>query len=355
MIDKMIKEDRYPPVVLLFGEEEFLVEEDARRLFEAAASTDSTGMNSEIMDGEGMTLDAVLSIARSFPMMSERRVLWIRHFDKVQAVRRKKGTDLMEAYLDSPMESSFIILTADVPKAAGISGSLKKSASAATRKLNTLKYPFDILFRKGAFGEYPQMRESDMTSWLMDRASRSGLSIPHQAAQLMVVRCAGSLRALSQELEKLLAYLDGRKDATADDIIAIVGNERQYNVFELQRALGRRDLAMAVTITTRMLESDRQELLILTMLSRFFMSLFRLADCRQLTDRAAIAREAGIPAFAVADHLTMLDNLGIGTVERALNEIRNAERQLKSTSLDAQIVLSSMLARMMSMPTGARS
>ena len=352
MIDKMISSGHYPPILLLFGEEELLVEEAAKQLFDAASSTDATGMNCEMVDGDGMSLDAVLSIARSFPMMSERRVLWVKHFDKVQASRPRKGKDLMEAYIDAPTPSTFLLLTADLPKAAGISASMKSSKAAATRKINTLKYPFDVLVSKGAFGEYPRMRESDVVSWLIDRASRNNVTLSSSVAQFLVARTSGSLRELSMELDKLLTYLADKHEITEEDIIEVIGSGRSYNVFELQRAIGNRNLSQAITIVTKMLEAERQELLILTMLTRFFTSLFKLADCAGMTDRGAIAKEAGIPAFAVSDHLSMLDRLGIRTVERALSEIRAAELLLKSTSRDPLMVLEIMLVKVIGSPQG---
>jgi len=352
MIKDMISKGAFPPVLLLFGEEDLLVDEAARELYAAAASTDATGMNCEVIDGDGVTLDAVLSIARSFPMMSDRRVLWVKHADKIQATKAKKGRDLMETYMESPTESTFLLLTADLPKAAGIGASMSKSKSAASRKINALKYPFDVIISKGAFAEYPRMRESDMVSWLMDRARSNSIELSASAAQFLVARTGGSLRELALELDKVMAFLDDRKHATEEDIVQVTGSGRAYNVFELQKAIGNRNLPQAVTIVTKMLEAERQELLIITMLTRFFMSLFKLADCAGMTDRSEIARVAGLPPFAVSDNLAVLDRLGIRTVETALRELRIAEATLKSSSRDPLLVMEIMLARTLGQGAG---
>ena len=348
MIDDLIKSGKYPPVLLLFGEEDLLVNEAAKQLYDAAAKDDTTGMNCEVVDGDGMALDGILSIARSFPMMSDRRVLWVRNFDKASASKpRKKGTDMMEAYLDDPTETTFLLLTANVLKAAGLSAALKRNKTSGQRKIKTLKYPFDVIIGKGAWGEYPRMRESDVVSWLLDRAASRDIKVSAQAAEYLVARCGTSLRELSTELDKLATYLGDKKEAHESDIVNVVGSGREFNVFELQKAIGNRNLPAAVTIVSKMLEAERQEMLILTMLTRYFTALMKLADCAGMTDRNEIAKTAGIPAFAVSDHLSVLDRLGARTVENALFEIRTAEATLKSSSSDALLVLETMITRIL--------
>ncbi|HLP28829.1 MAG TPA: DNA polymerase III subunit delta [Candidatus Didemnitutus sp.] len=351
MIDAILKSGSFPPVLLLFGEEDLLVEEDAQRLFDAASALDITGMNCDVLDGEGMTLDAVLSIARSFPMMSERRVVWVRRADKLSASKGKKGADPMQQYLDAPSTTTFLLLTAELPSADGISAALTKNAATAKRKISALKYPFNLLLNSVSYGEYPGLRESQVGPWLKKRATKLGITLPLGAPELLIAKTGTSLRDLSMEMEKLATYLGDRTEATPDDIQAIVGSSREFNVFELQDAVGRGDAARAVTIATRMMETDRQEMLIISMLARYFTSLFRLIDLRGVTDRGEIARTAGIPPFKIGDAFDALDKLGPGRIERGLAILRTAEATLKSTSTDPLIVLQSMLARMLDSPT----
>ncbi len=348
MIDKILKSGAFPPVLLLFGEEDLLVQEQARALYDAAAAQDTTGMNSEIVDGDGMTLDAVLGIARSFPMMSERRVLWVRRFDAVSATKGKKGADLMEAYLNDPTPSTFLLLTADIPKAKDLGKAIQKSKDGGKRKFAAQKYPFNTLFAKAAWVEYPRMSPTQTASWLIDRAKDRGLTMPPGVAEFLVARSGQTLRELALELDKVVTFMgDGEAAVTEEAVLAVVGAGKQYNVFELQKAIGRRDMQQAVTIVTKMLEVDRQEMLILTMLTRYFLSLFRLIDARALSDQYAIAKAAGIPPFAVSEHLDMLDRLGPRMVERGLRELRDAESILKSRSSDALLVLETMLVRIL--------
>ncbi|MCX6140193.1 MAG: DNA polymerase III subunit delta [Candidatus Kapabacteria bacterium] len=347
MIDQILKSGKFPPILLLFGEEDLLVEEDAQRLYDAASAQDTTGMNCDVLDGEEMSLDAVLSIARSFPMMSERRVVWVRRADKLTASKGKKGTDPMQSYLDAPSTSTFLLLTASLVPAHGITAALTKSAIAAKRKVAALKYPFNLLLNNAPYGEYPHMREAQVGVWLEKRAKSLGITLPRGATELLVAKTGTSLRDLAMEMEKLSSYLGSRLEATPDDIQAIAGSSREFNVFELQKAIGKANTSQATTILTRMMETDRQEMLILAMLTRYMTSLFRLIDLRGVSDRAEIARIAGIKPFAIGEYFDALDHLGPARIERALSVLRSTEATLKSTSTDAMTVLQLMVARIL--------
>jgi DNA polymerase-3 subunit delta len=175
--------------------------------------------------------------------------------------------------------------------------------------------------------------------------------MPQGAPELLIAKTGTSLRDLSMEMEKLAIYLGDRKEATSDDILAIVGSSREFNVFELQDAIGKADAARAMTIATKMMETDRNEMLIISMVTRYFTSLFRLIDLRGVTDRGEIARIAGIPPFKIGDAFDALDRLGPLRIERGLGILRNAEATLKSTSTDPLVVLQSMIARMLASPS----
>ena len=328
MIDSILRTGTFPPAVLLFGEEDFLVEHDAQRLFEAAARQDATGMNSDVLDGEQTSLDAVLSIARSFPMMSDRRVVWVRRAERL-AARESKGADALSSYLADPPQTTVLIFTATITAADGI-GKLRQRPDALKKKLSKVRYPLNRLISAATWLEYPRQSESQVRSWMMSYASSHGLDLPAEAPDLLMARVGVGLRDISMELDKLRIYVGERGSASMEDVYQLAGSTREFNVFELQRAIGRRDAPTALRILNAMIESDSQEIMILTMLARHFLSLYALIDLRGASDQAQIARQSGLQPFAVSEAFQHLDALGPRRVERALHAIRDAERSLRS-------------------------
>ncbi|MBU3742767.1 MAG: DNA polymerase III subunit delta [Candidatus Kapabacteria bacterium] len=229
-----------------------------------------------------------------------------------------------------------------------MSASLQRNNAAGTKKVNALKHPFNLLLAHHAWIEYPALRENQARAWVRDRAKGHGWTIDDASLDLLVLRAGASARDLAMELDKLETYVGDRRTITSDDVLDVVASGKTYTVYELQRAIGRRDIATANTIVARMMELGRQEMLILAMLTRYMMALFRLADARQqTTDQAAMARMAEIPPFALGEHLDALDQLGPARVERSLQALLIADQTLKSSSTDALTVLQTMLARML--------
>jgi DNA polymerase-3 subunit delta len=325
-----------------------LVEEAAQQLYDAASALDTIGMNCDVLDGEQVTADAIVSLARSYPMMADRRVIWVRRFDRVAVRKDRQGNDPMSAYLRDPSGSTFLLLTASIEAADGISASLQRNKAAATKKIAGLKHPFGTILSSHAWMEFPAMRDAQARSWVRDRAKGHGWTIDEPSLDLLLLRTGASLRDLALELDKLEVYVGDRRAITADDVLEVVASGRSFNVYELQRAIAKRDTATAFMIVTNMMELGRQEMLIIAMLTRYYMALFRLADARTVTtDRQEMARLAEIPPFALGDHLDALDQLGPARVERGLHALTTADGTLKSSSTDALTVLHTMLARML--------
>jgi len=346
MIDELLKSGSLPPVLLLFGEEDMLVEENALAVFDHAAALDPTGMNCEKFDGEGMTIDAVLSIAQSYPMMSDKRVVWVRRFDKVSQSKDTKGTNKLTNYLTNPLPSTFLLLSASIPPADGISVAMQKNATAAKKKIGSMRFPNNVLLSNTSWVEFPRMRENQVVPWVIKRAASMSITLPPSVAEFMVARSGTALRELSMELDKLRTFIGDRNDVNDDDVMSVVGLARQYNVFELQRAIGKRDEANAMIILSKMLEDDRQELLVVTMLTRYFTALFKVMDCMSMGSAAEIAKSAGIPMFTVTEHVEAVRRLGQQCIERGLHELRTAEATIKSSSIEPRMVLQIMIARM---------
>jgi DNA polymerase-3 subunit delta len=324
---------KFPLVLAITGEEEYLVDQAATTLFEAARAEDASGMNCDVIDGENTSLDKIIAIARAFPMMSERRTVWVRRFDKVNVGRGgKTGVSVpLIQYLNDPSSSTFLLLTASTALDLG-----KKAPS---------KFPWNLLHEKGAILEYPVKREAQVLTWLREQCKDRKLQVDDQGVEMLVARVGTSLRELDMELDKLVAYLGDRTSATLEDIQAIVGAGREFTVFELQRAIGRKDMVTAMTIATRMMSTGRQEMLIITMLTRYFIALFKISELRGLSDRNAIAKAAGVFPFAVPEYLDAAQRFSPTQIERALQTLLRAEVSVKSSGMDAETIIQTMIAR----------
>ncbi len=332
-IKKILSEKSFPPILLLHGDEDLLVEEAAQQLYNAAAELDQTGMNCDVLDGESSSLDAVLSVARSFPIMSDKRVVWVRRADKLSVPRTKKAVEALTELVKNPSDTTFLLLTAALP-----------SRSKSSSKKGGLKFPFDVVAAHHSVIDFPSLKESQVSTWLIQRAAAAGVKLDNESAALIVAQNGAGLRDNAMQLEKLLVYIGTRKTISIEDVHEVVGGSREYNIFELESAIGSGNAQQAMRITLMMLEGGTAPLAIVAMLTRYFMALFRLADLRT-ADPAEIARTVGVQPWKVRDYWTTIDALGIGFIERALHEVRQSDAALKSSAAHPTVVLQTLLSR----------
>jgi DNA polymerase III subunit delta len=264
-VEKNWKAGKAKPVYLFHGEEEFLRSEllhQAPALFVPDEGTRS--FNFDLLYGAETNLQSVLSLAQSYPVMAECRLLIVREADKIMkskastSAKSKKGAkseDLLVNYLASPQPETILIF--DMTK-------------MGPKNTN----PWKELAAKAEVIEFPIMKEPAIVEWLKARARKNQKVLAEQAARLMVGHLGTSLRTHANELEKLMTYTGERAEITEKDVEEVVGVSRAYNVFELTKAIGTGDKAKCAEIILRMLAHDKdQRQLLFVMIARYFEQL----------------------------------------------------------------------------------
>jgi len=177
--------------------------------------------------------DLIIDVLNTVPFFSGRKYVVVENFQKLP----KKEMGKFAGYLTAPSESSILVLLYE--------GSPKKDFKEGL---------------KGAKQISLDIRESDMPSWLVDKARSKDLSLTDEAARYLLAIIGPDLGMLSTEVEKLT--LIGKKDVSLDDIKEIVEGKRAYGVFDLINALRNRNADEAFRIYGILRETEEPYILI---------------------------------------------------------------------------------------------
>jgi DNA polymerase III subunit delta len=352
-IKQLIKSGKLPAVLLLFGEEEFLIEEDYNALINSILKDPSYSYDFEVMDGDTATPDRIAQSCTTFPFVAPVRVVVVNHFEKVFAGNTtKKGLEKtpLGSYLLSPQASTFLILKVFDDSLKGMSSAKSNMATdqKSAKKVKSAKFPYNIVLEKHVCIEYPKIYESAIPKWINLRVKSLGKTIDTDAVEFLAAHVHPNIRMIYNEIEKLLLHIQDSVNITANDVKFIVGASREYNVFEFQNAVGQRNLAKATEILTNMLASDRQEMLIMTMLARYFLVMFKLIEKpSDMNDKYTIAAHIGVSPFFVQDYISAARKYTPDELERAFILMAETDEKLKSTSIDSLALLQQMLVRIM--------
>jgi DNA polymerase III subunit delta len=354
-IEYFISHKKFPPVLLMFGEEDFLLEEAFSSLISSIVDSEESKYNFDVFDGENSNIKDILDVCTSYPFIGDRRTVVVKNFQSIYPLERtkkgKKDLSTFQKYLESPNESTTLIITAELDKLNGITNDLQnaKKKDAAQKKLNSLNFPYNILFTNHKWVEFPKIYESELSKWIKKRVAFHEKEIDQLAVEFLLAQSSPSLRELNNEIEKVVIYISGRKKITLEDMNYLIGASRQFNVFELQKAVGERSLPKSLKILENMLAYSRQEMLIITMLTRYFVILWKLLEEKeQSNNNYTLAGAVGVSPFFIPEYLASLSKYKPEDLDKALKALTETDELLKSSSTDSLYLLQKMIINIIS-------
>lgn len=333
-------ESTTPNLLLIYGEEQFLVEELIYHIIEKSIENGMNANSIEKLDGSIISEQEIVDCANNLSLISPQKLVIVNNFDILYKNKRKSFQGLVN-YLKNPNTDTNLIFIGAPSRLNGLSKELSNSKknTSAKSKVDKLPEVLRYLFQNDLFVEYPKLYDNEIPEWLMRRVKKYGKEIDLQTANLISLSC-NSLREIENEIQKLNVYLGNKSQITIDDVEQIVGINRENNVFELVKSVGAKNLELSLRITDNLLTQSNQSVLILITLSRYFITLFKLIDERKITsNKFQLAGKIGVNPYFVDDYLNSLKKYNSLDIENAIFILSKADEELKSTSTDNKYLM----------------
>lgn len=250
-ISKAIKQQDVAPVYFLHGPEPYFIDRLTDQ-FAHLLPEEQWGFNRIVLYGREARADVVAEQCRRYPIMADKMVVIIR-----EAQEMKKAEELVP-YLEHMVPSTVLVFAwkhKKVDKRTSFYKALKKHA---------------VMY------ESAQIKEYKLPDWISKQVKTRGASISPQAAQLLADFTGSDLETLHHSIEKLL--ISGSSLIEPADIEENIGISKDYNLFELQKALGLKDVAKATLILNHFRANPKANpiYMIIPTLYGYFTKLFAL-------------------------------------------------------------------------------
>ena len=302
-----------PPLVLIHGTDAQLLD-DALAAATHAFFPDrgQAAFGREILDGRETAPETIVAAARTLPLMTAGRLVVVRHAQGLPA----RAEPLVAAYAKDPNPTSCLLLLADEP--------LEGRRDARPHWLvGAVPRPAIIV---------SQARQGrDLEAWLKQRALAEGLTVNDDAARLLIQWTGEDTSALLGEARKA-ALAGGADNRTVgvSEVTAVVGEHRVSGVFDLTRAIERRDAGQALRTLDRLLltEEPMRVLALLTTETRTGWAIRELGRRGESPD--AIARAVRRPIGVVTNRAAAVAWISTATLQRRLARCWEVEWRLKS-------------------------
>jgi DNA polymerase-3 subunit delta len=303
----------------LCGAEDYLIEDALKRLVEKIVEPATRDFNFDMFWGNEADGGKIVDIASAYPMMSQYRMVVVKDALKLSTT----GLDALCRYLEKPSPTTKIVLT--TPKADGRSKVVEKIKS------------------KSCFVEFKPLYERQVPQWIRDYLQQKGYAIEQEAAVLLASLVGTNLRAIVNELEKIIINLSGKKISAAD-VRAFANFSKNLSVFDLTDAIGSKDLSRALMILNLMLQTGESPTGILAMLSRHFVSLLKLKDAMtQRKSQGEMASLAGIPPFFVEKSIKMAEKYSLSEFPQIFERMLETDLALKSSQLSDSVAMQTLI------------
>jgi DNA polymerase-3 subunit delta len=218
------KKKSFKPLYWLEGEEDYYIDLVMEYAENNILAVEEASFNLTVFYGRDADWASVVNACRRYPMFAERQVVLLKE------AQHMKDIDKLESYIENPLPSTIFVV--------GYKG---KSYDKRTKLYKTLKQSAEILVSE-------KLKEYKVGEWIKEFVTNKGFTISPKAVVLLEEHIGNDLSRIVNELEKLSLNLKGKKSISEDDIENYVGISKEYNVFELQAAIAKKDLAKALTI-----------------------------------------------------------------------------------------------------------
>lgn len=270
----------YKPVYFLAGEEPYYIDLITNYIEEKVLQEAEKSFNQMIFYGEDTTMAAIIETSRRFPMMANHQVVIVK-----EAQTLKKIDDLA-FYVDKPLLSTILVL------------------NYKYRVLDKRTKLYKLIDNNAVYFESNRLRDYQIPGWIERYLMLKGIKAEPNASVMLTEYLGTDLHKIVNELDKLLITLDAGKHIITTDLIEKnIGISKDYNNFELQKAVGEKNIFKSNLIVRYFADNPKDNPINLTIAS-LFAYFSKLLTYHYLTDKSKnnVASVLKINPFFVRDY-----------------------------------------------------
>lgn len=305
---------KYAPVYFLQGEETFYIDLIANYVEEHALPESDRSFNQVIIYGKDAAMASILTHARRFPMMAERQVVIIKEAQDIPDLNKETGARLLLDYLKNPAPTTILVFchkykTLDKRKDLG------KKIDLYTVALSCKK-----------------MYDNQLPEFVLEYARKKKISIDDGAVTALCEYVGNDLHRLANEIDKLMIASQGTS-ISMEQVMNGVGASKEYNIFELQKAIIRKDALLANKIVNYYEANTRKNPMIpvVAFLYSFFSKLLAASQSPDKSDKG-LTTALKISPYAAKDYVLALRQYPTEKIVYTISSLKNADLKLKGVN-----------------------
>jgi len=308
-----IKNGNLKPIYFLMGEEPYYIDKISSYIEKNVLAEEEKGFNQMVLYGRDVTIDDIVGNAKRYPMMAERQVVIVK-----EAQDLSRTIEKLAAYAENPQPSTVLVV------------------NYKYKKIDKRKALYKTLKKIGVVYESKKLYENQVSDWIRRVLAPKGYNISPKAAQMLVEFLGTDLSKINNELEKLQLIIPKGSQITPELIEANIGISKDYNNFELRKAIGERNVVKTHQIINYFADNPKDNPMVVTvaLLFNFFAQLLHLHGLNDKTPRA-IATSLRINPYFVSEYTNAARNFPMKKVSQIIGILREFDVKSKGVGANA--------------------
>ncbi len=307
-----IKDGNIKPIYFLMGEEPYYIDKIAEYIEKNVLAEEEKGFNQMVLYGRDVIIEDIVSNAKRYPMMAEKQVVIVK-----EAQDLSRSIENLLPYIENPQPTTVLVICYKY------------------KTLDKRKKLYKAIQKTGLLFESKKLYENQIGDWIRHILSGKGYQIEPKAALMLVEFLGTDLSKINNELEKLMIVLSKETTITATHIEENIGISKDFNNFELRKAVGEKQLVKANQIINYFGQNPKSNPLVVTisLLNSFFTQLLIYHG---LSDKSKgnVAKALRINPYFVSDYQMAARNYPMRKVSQVISYLRDAD--VKSKGVGAQ-------------------
>ncbi|PXY40817.1 DNA polymerase III subunit delta [Flavobacterium cheongpyeongense] len=308
-----IKAGNIKPIYFLMGEEPYYIDKLSEYIEQNVLSEEEKGFNQTVLYGRDVSVEDIVATAKRYPMMADRQVVIVK-----EAQDLSRTIDKIESYVNNPMTTTVLVFCYKY------------------KTLDKRKKVTKLLAQNGIVYESKKLYENQVGDWIKRVLAGKKYTIEPKANAMLVEFLGTDLSKINNELEKLKIILPQGTMITADHIEENIGFSKDYNVFELRKAIGERNQLKAYKIAENFAQNPKEYPLVMTtgLIFGFFVQLLKYHGLKDKNPKN-VAAAIGVNPYFLKEYDLAIKNYPMRKVSQIVATLRDVDVKSKGVGANA--------------------
>lgn len=295
------------------GEEPYYIDKISDFIESTILSEEERGFNQVVLYGRDISVEDIVSNAKRYPMMAEYQVVIVK-----EAQDLSRTIEKLAKYAENPQPTTVLVI------------------NYKYKKIDKRKALYKTLKKNGVVYESKKLYENQVADWIRRVLSPKNYDISPKAAQMLVEFLGTDLSKINNELEKLKIILPEGTQITPEHIEENIGISKDYNNFELRKAIGEKNVAKAFKIIKYFGENPKDNPMVVTvsLLFNFFSQLLQYHGLKDKSPRH-VASALKINPYFVNEYVNAARNYPMRKVSAVVATLRDFDVKGKGVGANA--------------------